>query len=70
MQVTTSSGAGMAKALTIFGMVVGGLLALLFTLDLAAGIPFGGANMMMDIGGMIAGLILGYVSFETFREQK
>ena len=60
----------MAKALTIFGMVVGALLTLLFTLDLIVGIPFDGAQMSMDIGGLVAGLILGYVSFETFREQK
>lgn len=60
----------MAKALTIFGLVVAALLTLLFTLDLVAGIPFGGAQMTMNIGGIIAGIILGYVSFSTFREQK
>lgn len=60
----------MSKALTIFGMVVAGLLTLMFTLDLAAGIPFGGAQMTMNIGGIIAGAILGYVSFSTFREQR
>lgn len=70
MYVSKSVGAGMAKALTIFGMVVAALLTLMFTLDLVAGIPFSGAQMIMDIGGIIAGAILGYVSFSTFREQK
>ena len=60
----------MAKALTIFGMVVGVLLTLIFSMDLLLGIPFEGAQMMMDIGGLVAGVILGYVSFTTFREQK
>lgn len=60
----------MSKALTIFGMVVAGLLTLMFTLDLVAGIPFGSAQMTMNIGGIIAGMILGYISFSTFREQR
>ena len=70
MQATGTSGAVMAKALTIFGMVVAGLLTLVFTLDLLLGIPFDGAQLMMDIGGMLSGMILGYVSFSTFRELK
>ena len=60
----------MPKALTIFGMVVAGLLGLVFALDLALGIPFEGASMGMDVGALIAALILGYISFSTFREQR
>ena len=59
----------MAKALTIFGMVVAALLTLMFSADLLLGIPFAGAQLAMDIGGIISGIILGYVSFSTFREQ-
>lgn len=70
MEVAASSGAGMAKALTIFGMVVAGLLGLAFLLDLIVGIPFDGAKPAMDIGGLVAAVILGYISFETFREQR
>ena len=32
----------MAKAMSVAGMVIGGLVALLFALDLALEIPFGG----------------------------
>jgi hypothetical protein len=61
----------MAKALTIFGMVVAGLLGLLFALDIIVGIPFGGAKILgMDVGGLVASGILGYLSFSTFREQR
>ena len=60
----------MPKALTIFGMVVAGLLGVAFLLDMIVGIPFGGAQFKMDIGGLIAAAILGYIGFETFREQK
>ena len=61
----------MSKAMTIFGMVVAGLLGLVFALDMALGIPFEGASPWgMDLGALIAALILGYTSFSTFREQR
>ena len=40
----------MPKVLTISGMVVAGILLLLFIIDIAAGWPFKKASMMMDIG--------------------
>ena len=59
----------MSKALTIFGMVVAGLLGLMFALDMIVGIPFQGAKIVgMDIGGLLAAAILGYLSFTSFRE--
>ena len=60
----------MSKALTIVGLVVSGLLGLVFALDLIAGIPFGGANMMMDIGMVFASLALAYTSWDAMRETK
>ncbi len=60
----------MPKAMTIAGMVVAALLLLLFGADLALGIPFGGAQMMMNLGVIFGSAILGYLSFTTFREQK
>ena len=59
----------MPKALCIVGMVVAGLLAILFGLDLAIGIPFGKASVVMSIGFLVCAAILGYVSWATFREQ-
>lgn len=60
----------MPKAMTIAGMVVAGLLVVLFSADFFAGIPFGAPSKMMNIGAIIAGAMLGYISFSTFREQK
>lgn len=57
----------MAKAMSIFGMAVAGLLFLAFSLDMVIGAPFGGANTMMDIGFAVAAAILGYMSFDAFR---
>jgi hypothetical protein len=59
----------MPKALCIVGMAVAALLVLLFGLDLGLGVPFGGASMLMSIGFIICAVILGYLSWSTFREQ-
>ncbi len=58
----------MPKALTIGGMVVSAILLLLFGLDLAIQVPFERVSPVMDIGAVICALLLGYMSFSTFRE--
>jgi len=58
----------MARALTILGLVVAALLLIIFGLDLALGIPFGKPSMMMDVGFVVCGAILAYLSWTTFRE--
>ena len=59
----------MPKALCIVGMVVAAMLLLLFGFDLALKIPFGGASMVMSVAFIICAVILGYLSWSTFREQ-
>ena len=60
----------MEKNLCIASLVVAGLLLLLFVLDIVAGIPFGGGStfMMIDIVGIIAGIILTYLSWNALRD--
>lgn len=60
----------MAKAMSVAGMVVGGLVALLFVLDLALAIPFGRASMPADIGMMISGGVLAYLGWNAFAETR
>jgi hypothetical protein len=61
----------MAKAMSIAGMVIGGLVALLFALDLALKMPFGRvAGILPDIGLTLCGAILAYLGWNAFREQK
>ena len=59
----------MPKALCISGMVVGGLLLVLFGLDLAIGLPFERSSMLLDIFLVLCGAALAFASFQTFREQ-
>ena len=60
----------MAKAMSIAGMVIAGLLVVVFGLDLGLKIPFSGAQPMMDIGFVVSGGILGYLSWNAFSESK
>jgi hypothetical protein len=60
----------MAKAMSIAGMVIGGLTALMFGLDLVLGIPFGGVSWGSDIGLFLCGAILAYLGWNAFRDVK
>jgi hypothetical protein len=67
--LTVVQGAGpMAKAMSIAGMVVAGLLTLIFTADLAVGIPFGRVELTTDVGFLASAVILGYLSWNAFRD--
>jgi hypothetical protein len=62
----------MPKALCMSGMVVAILVAALFLFDLAAPAsmaPFRKASMVMDIALVVCAVLLGLISWLTFREQ-
>lgn len=59
----------MPKALCISGMVISILLLCLFGMDLAAKVPFQGADSMLDITFIVCSGLLGYMSWSAFREQ-
>jgi len=61
----------MAKAMSVAGMVIGILVALMFALDLVLKTPFGGkAGLLPDLGLAIAGGALAYLGWNAFREAK
>jgi len=60
----------MAKAFSVFGMVVSIILLLVFGLDLALTMPFGRASWIADVGFILCSLMLGYMSWSTYREQQ
>jgi hypothetical protein len=68
---TAVRGSGpMAKAMSIAGMIVAGLLALVFIADLAVGIPFSRVGTTTDVGFVVSALILAYLSWNAFRDSK
>ncbi|MDO5554018.1 MAG: hypothetical protein Q4G68_09660 [Planctomycetia bacterium] len=60
----------MPKALCIIALSISILLFILFGLDLIAGIPFGKADMKMDLGFLVCSGVLGALSFLSLRQQK
>jgi len=64
----------MPKALTIMGLAVSVLMLLLFVLDLIgyflfpAMAPFRGASLVMDVTFAICAVVLGYLSWSTYKD--
>lgn len=54
---------GVSKALPLVGMIVSGLVVVLFLADLAAGFPFQRKSIAADIGFVTSGVILAYLSW-------
>jgi hypothetical protein len=52
-----------SKLLGFGGMVIAGLIAILFVADLAVGIPFERASLVVDVGFILASLIVAYLSW-------
>jgi len=52
----------------ILGLVVAALLLILFGLDLAMGIPFGGLGALQNGAFVFVALVLAYLSWSTLRE--
>ncbi len=60
----------MAKVLCIIGMVVAALLLLVFGADAVTSFPFSGNSLwLMDIPMVVCSLVLGYLSWTTWRQQ-
>lgn len=53
----------MSKALPLTGMIVSGLVVVLFLADLSAGFPFQRVSIGADIGFIVTGMILVYLSW-------
>jgi hypothetical protein len=61
----------MGKAMSVAGLIVGGLVAVMFTLDLFLSFPFGGkGGALSDIGMAICGAVVAYLGWNAFREIK
>ncbi len=58
----------MEKWLCIGSMGVAGLLILLFVLDLAMSIPFGGSSFWVDVFGILLSGVVLYLGFDAFKD--
>ena len=60
----------MSKAFAIIALIIAICMLLIFGLDAATGMPFRKASTTMDYGFIACGLILAYLAWRTFREQR
>jgi len=61
----------MEKGLCYGALGVSGLMLLIFLLDMFFSFPFGGSYFIaMDVFGVLASGIVGYLAYNTFRELK
>lgn len=51
----------MSRSLQMLGLVLTGLIAILFIADLAAGVPFRRVSVTLDVGMAVASFIVGYL---------
>jgi hypothetical protein len=58
----------MEKWLCWGSMGVAGLLLLLFLLDIALKIPFGGVNRVVDVFGILASALVLYLAYDASRD--
>lgn len=53
----------MSKALAFIGLIVSGLIVILFVADLAAAFPFRRSSVLLDLAFILSGLITAYLSW-------
>lgn len=60
----------MTKTLPLLGMMIAGLVAVLFVADLAAGFPFQRVSIAADVGFLISSLIIAYMSWSLLEKPR
>ncbi len=60
----------MEKWMCLATIAVSGLLLVVFALDLAMKIPFGGLSAPVDILSIVAAALVGFLGWDSFREQR
>jgi hypothetical protein len=58
------------KTLPLVGMMIAGLVAVLFVADLAAGFPFQRVSIAADIGFLVSSLIIAYMSWSLLEKPR
>lgn len=60
----------MSKSMPFIGMIMSGLVAILFLADLAAGFPFQRVSVVTDIGFIVSSAILAYMSWSIMEKPR
>ena len=60
----------MSKSVPFVGVVVSGIVGILFFADLAVAIPFSRVSLLADVGFILSSGILAYLSWSTIMSRK
>ncbi len=60
----------MSKVMPFAGMVMSGLVGILFLADLAAGFPFRRVSIATDVGFFVSSLLLAYLSWSIMERPR
>ena len=60
----------MSKALAFTGLIVSGLVVILFVADLAVAFPFRRTSILLDLAFIASGLITAYLSWSLLGQSK
>ena len=60
----------MSKMMPFIGMIVSGLVGILFIADLAAGFPFQRVSVAADIGFVLSSVILAFMSWSIMEKAR
>lgn len=60
----------MSKTLSLVGMIIAGLVAVVFLADLAAAFPFERVSVAADVGFVAAGVMLAYLSWSIMERPR
>lgn len=58
-----AAGESVSKPLAITGLLISGLIVILFLADLVAGFPFRRVSIFLDVAFLVGGLIVAYLSW-------
>ena len=61
---------GVSKSVQFVGMVVSGIVGILFLADLAVAIQFSRVSVLADVGFILSSGILAYLSWSTLMSRK
>jgi hypothetical protein len=68
--VARHEGSSMEKWLCLLSMAIAGIVLVAFVLDLVLKFPFGGLSLTVDIVAILAAGLIGYLGWESYREQR
>jgi hypothetical protein len=70
VRFAVSRAESVTKTLPLSGMIIAGLIGVIFLADLAAGFPFQRVSIGLDVGFLVSAVIVGYLSWTLLEKAR